>query len=133
MYVLFSFCNPKENKLIQVDETSKVESICELLFPQYTFENNQLYSKVLLKGYLYNTVKNVKVCDISVLELDQELQDDINESIFYTIPLIELGEDSDCDSIVSEGESIKTSIAFGSGYAPNLINNSFCGFGFGQN
>ena len=108
---------------------TSIEEICNMLFPEYYYRDGALYEKTVSKGYIYNSVKERRVYSVKVSYLDETLQTQLDEILMYSSPLI---EDSERDEEgESEGEEIEaTQQTFGFGYSPNLITNTFCGFGF---
>ena len=118
------FTSDKQTKFVDISKFD-IEKVCIVLFPEYVYKNNGLYSKEISNGYFYDSVKEVKVYDVKVIDLDSELQDTLDKNLIYIKPMLE--DDSDSGSICS----VKTSqLVFGSGYSGNMITNTFCGFGF---
>lgn len=116
MFIAFTKVSDDTMRLVDITGiNATVERFCEVLFPEYDFENDALYKSVKVRGYLTEYTRKVRVYTVRFCDIDFELQ----KKVLY-----------DSEEETSR-ETLPSSSTFGTGYCPNMITNTFCGFGFG--
>ena len=125
MFVLFTNLTTTNVSLVNNYQERSLEDLCKILFPNLELVNDKyLVEQDINKGYIYNSKTEKKIYSIQSLDLDVKLHDTLEEYTMYSTGV------NDSDSSDEMSVSSSNMISFSHGYAPNLITNNFCGFGF---
>lgn len=127
MYLLFTNCITRVKHLVQNFQRLNVDQTCKILFPNLFYENGSLYEISISKGYIYNSTTRIEKYTVEELIVDHPLQNIIDEYSIYASPKL---SDSDSDSESDSNSDSTADLISTLGYSPNLVSQSFCGFGF---